>query len=51
EHNGLVTGLIYQDKTRKSYQELLPGYSEKPLTEADLELDQAYFNKLVAEFM
>lgn len=51
EHNGLVTGLIYQDKTRKSYQELLPGYSEKPLTEADLELDPEYFDKLISEFM
>ncbi len=50
-HDGLVTGLIYQDKERKSYQELLKGYAETPLTEAELTLDQTHFDKLVAEFM
>ncbi|WP_313798603.1 2-oxoacid:ferredoxin oxidoreductase subunit beta [Cytobacillus sp.] len=51
KHNGLVTGLIYQDTERKSYQELLNGYSEIPLVQADLTLDQAHFDKLVEEFM
>ncbi|MDF2902971.1 MAG: 2-oxoglutarate ferredoxin oxidoreductase subunit beta [Bacillus sp. (in: firmicutes)] len=51
EHKGLVTGLIYQNTERKSYQELITGYSEKPLTQADLKLDQPYFDKLVEEFM
>lgn len=51
KHDGLVTGLIYQDTQRKSYQDLLSGYSDKPLSEADLNLDQAYFDKLVEEFM
>lgn len=50
EHNGLVTGLIYQNTERRSYQELLGGYSEKPLSQANLQLDQDYFNKLVDEF-
>ena len=50
ERNGLVTGLIYQNTERKSYQELLVGYSKKPLSQANLQLDQEYFNKLVAEF-
>lgn len=50
ENNGLVTGLIYQNTERKSYQELLRGYSEKPLSQANLQLDQDYFNKLVDEF-
>ncbi|MBP2240208.1 2-oxoglutarate ferredoxin oxidoreductase subunit beta [Cytobacillus eiseniae] len=50
-HNGLVTGLIYQDTERKSYQELLNGYSESPLVDADLTLDQVHFDKLVDEFM
>jgi 2-oxoglutarate ferredoxin oxidoreductase subunit beta len=49
--NGLVTGLIYQNTERKSYQELVPGYSEEPLTKAELKLDQAHFDKLVTEFM
>lgn len=51
KHNGLVTGLIYQNTERPSYQELVPGYSKQPLTQADLNLDQAHFDKLVEEFM
>ncbi|HYK75079.1 MAG TPA: 2-oxoacid:ferredoxin oxidoreductase subunit beta [Pseudoneobacillus sp.] len=51
KHNSLVTGLIYQDKERKSYQDLIQGYSETPLTQAELKIDQAYFDKLAAEFM
>lgn len=51
EHNGLVTGLIYQNTEQKSYQELAHGYSEDPLTDAELKLDQAQFDKLVEEFM
>ncbi|MFC4320104.1 2-oxoacid:ferredoxin oxidoreductase subunit beta [Litchfieldia salsa] len=51
EHNGLVTGLIYQNKEQKSYQELVYGYSETPLVHSDLELSEEKFNKLVAEFM
>ncbi|RSK27104.1 2-oxoacid:ferredoxin oxidoreductase subunit beta [Bacillus sp. HMF5848] len=50
-YNGLVTGLIYQNKEQKSYQELIHGYSESPLTKADLDLEQDQFEKLVSEFM
>ena len=50
EHNGLITGLIYQNTERPSYQELIKGYSADPLTEADLSLDEEHFEKLVAEF-
>jgi 2-oxoglutarate ferredoxin oxidoreductase subunit beta len=51
ENNGLVTGLIYQNKEQKSYQELVNGYSEKPLTEADLNLSKNDFDSLMKEFM
>lgn len=50
KHDGLVTGLIYQNKERQSYQELLKGYSEDPLVKSDLNLNEDYFNNLVAEF-
>lgn len=50
-HHGLVTGLVYQDTERQSYQELLKGYAETPLTTANLQLDQEHFDKLVKEFM
>ncbi|MGM0873748.1 MAG: 2-oxoacid:ferredoxin oxidoreductase subunit beta [Bacillota bacterium] len=51
KHKGLVTGLIYQNTEQKSYQDLLNGYSEIPLSEAELEINEEEFNKLVAEFM
>ncbi|PLT34136.1 2-oxoacid:ferredoxin oxidoreductase subunit beta [Bacillus sp. V5-8f] len=51
EHDGLVTGIIYQNTERQSYQELLPGYGEESLTKADLRLSEKSFDQLVAEFM
>ncbi|CAH0211100.1 2-oxoglutarate oxidoreductase subunit KorB [Peribacillus sp. Bi96] len=51
KHDSLVTGIIYQDSSRPSYQELIPGYAEAGLNKSDLTLDQAHFDKLVAEFM
>ncbi|WP_026692406.1 2-oxoacid:ferredoxin oxidoreductase subunit beta [Peribacillus kribbensis] len=50
-HNSLVTGIIYQDSERKSYQELIPGYAETPLAHSDLNLGQERFDALAAEFM
>lgn len=51
EHNGLVTGLIYQNTERPSYQELINGYAETPLVHTDLRLEDNHFEKLVSEFM
>lgn len=51
KHNSLVTGIIYQDKTRQSYQDLVKGYAETPLASANLELTQESFDQLVEEFM
>ncbi|MDR4886416.1 2-oxoacid:ferredoxin oxidoreductase subunit beta [Fredinandcohnia sp. QZ13] len=51
KHNSLVSGLIYQNTEKPSYQELVHGYNETPLVHADLNLDEEKFNKLVAEFM
>ncbi|KQL39387.1 2-oxoacid ferredoxin oxidoreductase [Bacillus sp. FJAT-25509] len=51
QNKGLVTGLIYQNKDQKSYQQLISGYSEEPLVESELQLEKAQFDKLVAEFM
>ncbi|MGL4819110.1 MAG: thiamine pyrophosphate-dependent enzyme, partial [Bacilli bacterium] len=50
-HDGLVTGLIYQDTEKQDYQTLLRSYSESPLAHADLTLDPSHFQKLVNEFM
>ncbi|KPC98678.1 2-oxoglutarate oxidoreductase subunit KorB [Geobacillus sp. BCO2] len=51
KYDGLVTGIIYQNKEQKSYQELVPGYSEAPLAEAELKMSKEKFAELVAEFM
>jgi len=50
ETNGMLTGLIYQNKERKSYGELITGYQEEGLHKQDLKMDAAQFDKLVAEF-
>ncbi|MDF2536334.1 MAG: 2-oxoacid:ferredoxin oxidoreductase subunit beta [Bacillales bacterium] len=51
KNKGLVTGLIYQNKERPSYQELIKGYSDKPLSESNLQIEQDHFEKLMSEFM
>ncbi|MFC7441519.1 2-oxoacid:ferredoxin oxidoreductase subunit beta [Laceyella putida] len=50
EHQGLVTGIIYQNKERNSYEEMIKGFKEEPLAKQDLMIDRAHFDKLVAEF-
>lgn len=50
EHNGLVTGIIYQNKDRKPYEEMIKGFKEEPLAKQDLHLTREQFEKLVAEF-
>ncbi|MGG3801629.1 2-oxoacid:ferredoxin oxidoreductase subunit beta [Metabacillus fastidiosus] len=51
EHNGLVTGLIYQNKEQKSYGEMIDGYSDEALSKIDLSISEEEFNKLLTEFM
>ncbi|MFB5660491.1 2-oxoacid:ferredoxin oxidoreductase subunit beta [Alteribacillus sp. HJP-4] len=51
ENEGLVTGLIYQDKEKLSYQDLISGYKETPLSDDNLELDREKFEQLASEFM
>lgn len=51
EHNGLVTGLIYQDTEKPSYEAMVQGFGEEGLTKQDLTIDETKFDQLVAEFM
>ncbi|MCD8509818.1 MAG: 2-oxoacid:ferredoxin oxidoreductase subunit beta [Bacillus sp. (in: Bacteria)] len=51
QHNGLVTGLIYQNKEKPAYESLVQGFKEEPLAKQDLNLNQEQFDKLMAEFM
>jgi 2-oxoglutarate ferredoxin oxidoreductase subunit beta len=50
ETNGMLTGLIYQDKTRTSYETLVPGFKEEGLAKQDLQFSEQDFEKLLAEF-
>lgn len=50
ETNSMVTGLIYQDKSKKSYEDLVPGFKPEALAKQDLQLSEADFAKLVSEF-
>lgn len=49
EHNGLVTGIIYQDTETPSYAEQLKDYS-KSLAKEPIEMDPSKFEALMAEF-
>ncbi|MFP3126182.1 2-oxoacid:ferredoxin oxidoreductase subunit beta [Ectobacillus funiculus] len=51
EHESLVTGIVYQDKERPSYQDLANGYAAKSLAHSDIELHPDHFDKLMKEFM
>lgn len=51
EHDGLVTGLIYQDLERPSYEERLSGFDQEPLAHQPLQMSEDKFNELVQEFM
>lgn len=51
EYNGLVTGLIYQDTEKKSYEDLVHGFKEEGLSKQSIELEQDQFEDLVSEFM
>lgn len=50
-HNSLVTGLVYQNKQQKSYEELVKGFKETGLSKEDIHLDKPKFEQLITEFM
>lgn len=51
EHEGLVTGIIYQDTETTSYQEKVIGYHEEPIHTSDITIDENQFTDLMKEFM
>lgn len=50
ETEGMLTGIIYQDKSRKSYGDLIPGFNDEALVHRDLNLSKADFSQLLTEF-
>jgi 2-oxoglutarate/2-oxoacid ferredoxin oxidoreductase subunit beta len=50
EHNGLVTGIIYQNKEQQAYEDKVKGFCKTGLAKEDLQMSREQFDKLVAEF-
>lgn len=50
ETNGMLTGLIYQNKERKSYEDLAVGFKPEALAKQDIKLSRDDFAKLLSEF-
>ncbi|MCQ6557837.1 2-oxoacid:ferredoxin oxidoreductase subunit beta [Paenibacillus mendelii] len=50
ETNGMLTGLIYQNTVRKSYEDLVVGFEEQGLANQDIQMSQEQFDKLLTEF-
>lgn len=51
ENDGLVTGLIYQNKEKPSYEQLVQGFKETPMVKQDISLEKETFDQLLTEFM
>jgi 2-oxoglutarate ferredoxin oxidoreductase subunit beta len=50
ETGGMITGLIYQDTSRFSYEQLVPGFRGEPLAHQDLQITQEQFDVLTSDF-
>ncbi|MCL5676989.1 MAG: 2-oxoacid:ferredoxin oxidoreductase subunit beta [Firmicutes bacterium] len=50
EHDGLVTGLIYEDTERPSFDDGLLGYDPEPLAHQNLDLNSAQWEQFTAQF-
>ncbi|MDY0323704.1 MAG: 2-oxoacid:ferredoxin oxidoreductase subunit beta, partial [Candidatus Carbobacillus sp.] len=50
ETDGMLTGIIYQDKETPSYQDRVPGFRKEPLVKQPLRLEREAFMELLEEF-
>jgi len=50
ETEGMLTGLIYQNKDKKAYEDQLPGFKREGLVNQRLQLTPQEFEHLVADF-
>jgi 2-oxoglutarate ferredoxin oxidoreductase subunit beta len=50
ETGGMLTGIIYQDQSKKSYEDMVTNFKQEGLAKQDISLSEAEFEKLVAEF-
>ncbi len=50
ETNGLLTGLIYQDTTKPSYEDQVTGFRQEGISKQNIQITEDEFERLVAEF-
>lgn len=50
ETDGMACGIIYQNKALKSYEDKVSGFKAEALSKQDLQIEEAQFNELIAEF-
>jgi len=50
ETNGLLTGLIYHNPDRPSYEDLVPGFKQEALAKQPIMISEHEFEQLVAEY-
>ncbi|MBD0380275.1 MULTISPECIES: 2-oxoacid:ferredoxin oxidoreductase subunit beta [Paenibacillus] len=50
ETNSMLTGIIYQNKDKKSYEDSVPNFATEGLAKQNLQISEADFNKLLTEF-
>lgn len=50
ETHGMLTGVIYQDKESKPYEDKVIGFREEPLVKQDLRISREEFEELLKEF-
>ncbi|MDQ0914314.1 hypothetical protein QFZ78_000574 [Paenibacillus sp. V4I5] len=50
ETNSMLTGIIYQNKEKKSYEDSIPSFAKEGLSKQDLKLSEADFSKMLTEF-
>lgn len=50
ETGGMLTGLIFQDKQKPSYEDSVPGFRPEAIAKQNLQISESEFERLVAEF-
>ncbi|MEW9697639.1 2-oxoacid:ferredoxin oxidoreductase subunit beta [Paenibacillus sp. SI8] len=50
ETNSMLTGIIYQNKEKKSYENSVPNFATEGLVKQNLQISEADFNKMLTEF-
>lgn len=50
ETHSMLTGIIYQNTAKKSYEDMVPNFPQEGLAKQNMKISEAEFEKLLAEF-